>query len=315
MYPFREIFPSDDASKAGLHYMANPPADIIGHLDYEDYARRRGVLELAERGDIDPASLDAEAAADLMGSFFGRLAHAITQPIRSVANVAETAIEVPFQAAERVAMTPFRLLQRGAGYLPGAPRGGGGAPAPGAGPAAPPSADPTQSPDGGGDDSMNADASAGSFWRGVPAHRRHHMRRLIEAQRLPHVMGWQFSDYLPSFLRSKPAGELLVSAVPGGATALEAKNIANKALGDGTLKPEHVSMASKLLKLAHLGHGPSVAKIAKLKQSAGRGDPHAEVALDRLKLVESIQGGRKTGPGTTSSLRHLRNVGLATLHV
>jgi hypothetical protein len=125
-------------------------------------------------------------------------------------------------------------------------------------------------------------------------------------------MGFHFSDYLPSFMRPKSAGELLVSAAPGGVTALAAKNIANKALQDGTLNPDHVRKASATLKAARNGHAGSLRKIARLKQAAGRGDPHAEVALDRLKLVDSIHTGRKTG-GHTSSLRHLRNIGLATL--
>jgi hypothetical protein len=283
MYPFQEIYPPNDASKEGLHYMANPPQDVIA-----------GVAELAARGDL---------TGEQVGSFFGRLEHALTQPARSAFNVAERAVTTPFQVAERVAMTPFALMARAANRLPSMPGSGppgGGARAPG-----PQMPDPTQSPDGGGDDAMSQqDASAGTWMH--PGHRHHHYGQPH------HMMGFHLSDLLPDFMKKKPAGELLISAVPGGATALEARNIANKALDDGTLKPEHVTMSSRLLQLAHLGHKPSLAKIAKLKQSAGRGDPHAEVALDRLKLIEAIRSGRRGG-GHTSSLRHLRNVGLATL--
>jgi hypothetical protein len=254
-----------------------------------------GIDELVMRGDLDPE----------VGFSLRHLVHDVTQPIRSVANVAEQAATVPFQLAERVAMTPLRLLQAAGNKLPGAPGGGTPAAAPDAAAAPDPSA--TDPGDGEGDPTMNADAS-GSAWRQGQNHAHRHQHHKPRT----HVMGFQMSDYLPSFMKSKPAAKLLVSAVPGGATAMEAHDIANKALADGSLNPTHVTMASKLLKLAHLGHKPSIAKIAKLKQSAGRGDPHAEVAVDRLKLVHSIQNGSTT-PQTATGLGQLRRIGLATL--
>ena len=111
---------------------------------------------------------------------------------------------------------------------------------------------------------------------------------------------------------SKPAGELLVSAVPGGVAAKEAHDIAKKALANGTLKPAHLKKAGDLARAARSGHKGSIAKIAKLKGMAGKGNPHAEVAMDRLKLADTIQRGG-TMTQSTTSLRHLRNIGLSSL--
>lgn len=131
-------------------------------------------------------------------------------------------------------------------------------------------------------------------------------------------MGFGLPDWHPlAFLErhnpfSHPAGELLVSAVPGGVAAKEAHAIASKALKAGTLKPEHLKKAGALTRAARSGHKGSVKKIAQIKQSAGRGDPHAEVALDRLRLADSIQRGGTVEQSTTS-LRHVRNIGLASI--
>lgn len=278
MFPFEEILSDATAPDTeGMAWMASPPADILGFP-----------------GPCFPPLLPR---ADLAGSFLSRLAHTVTQPLRSAVNVAERAVETPFQVAERVAMTPFALMSRAANKLPSFPSRspGGGAPAPMPMPMPDPSAmqDPG-TPDGG--DDMSSGYQMG--------------------QRHPggHVVGFHLADYLPSFMKSKGAGELLVSSVPGGATAKEAHAIANKALKDGTLNPQHVKGASALLKKARAGHTPSMRKIAALKRAAGSGDPHAEVAMDRLKLVNTLQTGRQTeATGGTSSLRHLRNIGLATL--
>lgn len=149
---------------------------------------------------------------------------------------------------------------------------------------------------------MYADTSG----RGFPHLHHHHHRHNAAAA------GWGMPGFM-SNLFSKPAGKLLISAVPGGATAMQARDIANKALADGSLDPAHLKAAAGITKLARQGHKASIAKIAKLKKAAGGGDPHAEVAMDRLKLADSIQHGGASNQ-TTSTLRNLRNMGLATLH-
>ena len=133
------------------------------------------------------------------------------------------------------------------------------------------------------------------------------------------MMGFGLPDWHPlKFLEqhnpfsSTPAGELLVSAVPGGVAAKEAHRIATDALKDGTLKPGHLKKAGNLARAARSGHKGSIAKIAKLKALSGKGNPHAEVAMDRLRLADTLQRGGTVQQSTTS-LRHLRNVGLSTL--
>lgn len=241
---------------------------------------------------------DPCAAVDLSGSFFGKLKHAAASPFHAAANIVDTAISTPLNMATRIAATPFVLANRAVNAITPSSPGGG---SPGA-PSASPSPMDAPSPDGQGDPNMS-DAS-GSFWGGM--HPRHHHHR--------HAMS---GFGLPSFLKKlnpfdHPAGKLLVSATPGGVTALEAHSIATKALKNGDLDPKHLKAAGALTKAARSGHKKSIAKIAKVKQLAGRGDPHAEVALDRLKLADSIQRGH-TSHRTTSSLKNLRNLGLATL--
>jgi hypothetical protein len=253
---------------------------------------------------IDTAVMSGELD-DEAGSFFGRLAHAVTQPMRSVVNVAEKAIETPFQVAERVAMTPFNIVSRLANKLPGGGGGGGGgAPAAAPGPQIPDSSTPTDpGTDGGGDDPM-----AGNWMH--PSQRRRRRNPATMGLGLPdwHPLNW-IEEHNPF---GKKPGELLVSAVPGGVAAKEAHAIATKALKAGTLKPAHLKAAGNLARAARSGHRGSLKKIAGIKQKAGRGDPNAEVALDRLRLADSIQQGGGVHQSTTS-LRHLRQVGLASL--
>lgn len=142
---------------------------------------------------------------------------------------------------------------------------------------------------------------------GFPHFGHHHHKRRHNAA----AAGFGVPGFIQNFY-NKPAGKLLISAVPGGATALEAHAIAKAALADGSLNPDHLEAAGKITKAARAGHKPSIAKIAKLKHAAGKGNPHAEVAMDRLKLADSIQNGRRSGQ-TTTTMRNLRNVGIATL--
>lgn len=127
----------------------------------------------------------------------------------------------------------------------------------------------------------------GRGWRGAPP---------------PGVTGWG----MPSFFRRaggaassatrNPAGKLLISAVPGGASALAARDIANKALKTGDLKPQHLKAAGELTRRGRAGDQGALMKIAQIKQKAGRGDRNAEVALDRIKLAHCIQSGKACGP-------------------
>ncbi len=94
------------------------------------------------------------------------------------------------------------------------------------------------------------------------------------------------------FHHAKPAGKLLVSATPGGTTALQAHAIATKALKSGHLKPQHLKKAAALTKAGRKGDDKALVKIASIKAAANRGDPHAMVALDRIKLAHCLQTGK-----------------------
>lgn len=154
----------------------------------------------------------------------------------------------------------------------------------------------------------------GAALMGAGKHRRHH-RHAVTGFGLPSLPDWHplkfLEDHNP-FKSSTPAGELLVSAVPGGVAAKEAHEIATKALKSGALKPAHLKQAGNLARAARSGHKGSLTKIAAIKHKAGKGDPHAEVAMDRLRLADTIQRGGMVHPSTTS-LRHLRNIGIASL--
>jgi hypothetical protein len=237
------------------------------------------------------------------GSFLSRIKHAVTAPVSAIANIAERGALAPFAAAQRVANA----------VLPGMPGGGGG----GAGPQISPMPDPALSdPGSDGASDPNAD-SAGNFFTKGPRMHRHHLHHRHPAA----MTGFE----MPQWLRhpidslehlnpfSHPAGELLVSAVPGGVAAAEAHKIATKALKNGTLKPEHLKKAGSLASAARGGHKGSIKKIAQIKSAAGKGNPHAEVALDRLKLADSIQRGGTIQHSGMSSIKHTRNVGLAAI--
>lgn len=164
--------------------------------------------------------------------------------------------------------------------------------------------------------SMMGAALRGAVLRGAALQGAGHRHR----KRKHHaVTGFGLPDWHPlKFLEehnpfsSTPAGDLLVSAVPGGVAAKDAHAIATKALKDGTLSPKHLKKAGELARAARGGHKGSIKKIANIKGLAGKGNPHAEVALDRLKLADTIQRGGTIQQSTTS-LSHLRRVGLSTM--
>lgn len=264
----------------GMHYMSSPPQTIIGEWD------------------------------DASGSFMSSLKRTVSSPFRAVGTIASTAIQTPFNVATRIATTPFNILNRAANALPDAtaPGGGGGGGAPAA--AAP---DQPMSP---GDGEGEAPMDMSGFPHHFPhfphgGHHGHHGRG-----HMPHwrAAGWGMPNLSRLNPFSHPAGKLLVSATPGGVAATQAHAIAKKALKSGDLKAEHLKKAGVLTKNARAGHRGSIKKIAKIKKLAGQGNPHAEVALDRLKMADAIQRGGRIHHGGTSSLSHLRNIGIATLN-
>lgn len=117
------------------------------------------------------------------------------------------------------------------------------------------------------------------------------------------------------FHRAKPAGKLLVSATPGGTTALQAHSIATKALKSGALKPDHLKKAGALTKAGRKGDDKALVKIAGIKAKAAKGDPNAIVALDRLKLANCLQTGGhcRPGPSAGGRLSQSYSQGLAAL--
>lgn len=287
----------------GMHYSSTPPQEIAEPAPWE----MQQMITPTPDTRLAEQMLDAGLDADTMGSIFSHLKHAVASPFRAAANIADTVVSTPFNIASRIVQTPFNIANRAANaILPGGGGGGGGG---GGAPSMPPP-DPSPAdapPDGGGDPTMSADASGFAF-RGMPIphphHHRHHHHHAMTGFGLP---SWLHNPF------AAPAGKLLISTVPGGATALQAKDIANKALKNGDLKPEHVKAAAALTKAARSGDHTALGKIAKIKKAAGGGDPHAETALDRLKLVDCIQSGRKSQPGKTSTIRHAYNSGLATI--
>jgi hypothetical protein len=109
-------------------------------------------------------------------------------------------------------------------------------------------------------------------------------------------------------------GKLLISAIPYGATALEARDVANRALRTGDLHPKHLAAAGELAARGRAGDEGALTKIAYMKRKAGQGDSAAEKALDTVKLAQVIQtGGRVRDPGAGShGGRHYRS-GIASL--
>jgi hypothetical protein len=271
------------------------------HLDDDDIWDLQHPMRVDDYDDpmfipdrIHQAQMSGALPPDAAGFSLSSIVHAATAPIRTVASI-----------AHRAAMAPLYGLEKAVNAItPGAPGGGGGGVVGGASAPAPddPSAAAPDPGDGGGDPDMSG------MHLGRHKHRRHHHA----------VTGFSLPDWHPlkALERINPfgnkAGELLVSAVPGGVAAKEAHSIAKKALANGTLKPAHLKKAGDLARAARSGHKGSLAKIATIKHKAGKGDPHAEVAMDRLRLADTIQRGGTIRQSTTS-LRHLRQVGLATL--
>jgi hypothetical protein len=130
----------------------------------------------------------------------------------------------------------------------------------------------------------------------------------------PAVMGWGLSSLNPW---GSSTGRLLVSAVPGGVAATQAHDIAKRALRDGSLKPEHLHKASDLVKRGKHGDQAALVKIATIKHHAGRGDPNAAVALDRLKLAHSIHSGQpiRQSHGHGGKLRQHYQAGSELMHL
>lgn len=145
-------------------------------------------------------------------------------------------------------------------------------------------------------------------------HRRHHHHHHGGGHAgNPAMMGWGLSSLNPF---GSPAGRLLVSAVPGGVAATQAHDIAKRALRDGSLKPEHLHKASDLVKRGKHGDQAALVKIATIKHHAGRGDPHAGVALDRLKLAHSIHSGQPIhNAGHQGKLRQHYQAGSELMHL
>jgi hypothetical protein len=143
-------------------------------------------------------------------------------------------------------------------------------------------------------------------------HRRHFHRRTVD----PSLLGFSLRDHLPGFLRSDASKKLLISTVPGGATAMQAHAIAKKALKKGDLDPKHLKAAGDLAKRGRAGDTAALTKIAKLKAAAGRGDRNAEIALDRIKLAHCIQTGKGCKPTHgTGTLASLHRAGDAALNI
>ncbi len=92
-------------------------------------------------------------------------------------------------------------------------------------------------------------------------------------------------------------GRLLISAVPYGATALQARDLANAALRSGDLRPDHLKAAGELARRGRGGDDEALTKIAIIRAKAGRGDAAAEKALDTIKVAQVIQTGGRTRPG------------------
>lgn len=206
----------------------------------------------------------------------------------------------------------------------GGGRGGGGAPASAAPDAAAP--DPGAAPDGGGDDGSQAAADDGStqgrlmgmlqspdlnqrvaaiegafpgaIARFIARRGHHHRGRRGPHHKWQAPQGWRAQNAAAMgfslrnlFHRAKPAGKLIVSATPGGTTALQAHALATKALKSGALKPDHLKKAAALTKAGRKGDDKALVKIANIKAQANKGNPHAAVALDRLKLANCLQTG------------------------
>jgi hypothetical protein len=257
------------------------------------------------------------------------------------------------KSAVRLSARPFtyqanlanRLLHKAAhARLPG--EGGGGGRGGGGGGGGAPAPDDGGAPDGGGGDQQQDDATEGlmgalqsagaasriSYLEGISPGFTARLAAQLRARRGQGGAppGWRAraraaATPAPSasagfslshlFHRAKPAGKLLVSATPGGTTALQAHAIATKALKSGALKPDHLKKAGALTKAGRKGDDKALVKIAGIKAAAAKGNPHAAVALDRLKLANCLQTGGHCKPGTPAggALSQSYSQGLAAL--
>jgi hypothetical protein len=291
--------------------------------------------DIAE-GEVPELFLSGDPVGDLLG----------WNPFRSAGHLLERGAKGAGRFAGSVATLPVRMavnVVKGAGsgiyhgIRPsggGGGRGGGGGGGDGGG--AP--SDDGGSPADGGD---GGDESAGLYGLGLstftPASRdgmyymsgreamevSHVLRRLPPRARRPaaqmFIRRWGIAGIKIPDPTKHPMGKLLVSATPGGVSALAAKQIAAKALKNGNLKPGHLKKAGELTKAGRKGDPKALTKIAAIKAKAGRGDPAAEKALDTIKIAQCVQTGRYCGPttrggGLPGALRRLRRVGEATIH-
>lgn len=92
-------------------------------------------------------------------------------------------------------------------------------------------------------------------------------------------------------------GRLLISAMPYGATALQARDLANAALRSGDLQPAHLAAAGDLARRGRAGDDDALFKIAVIKNKAGRGDAAAEKAYDTIKVAQVVQTGGRARAG------------------
>lgn len=154
---------------------------------------------------------------------------------------------------------------------------------------------------------LNLNANAKDLLRALSAW--HHAEHAKTSGAIDSVLGW-------SFPWSTNTTKLLVSQLPGGAAAVAAHDIAVKAIKNGDLKPEHLHKAHQLVAAGKRGDRGALMKIAGLKKGAGRGNPHAEKALDTVKLAHHLQSGRGAGRHHHHPIAWLKNTyqsGLATI--
>lgn len=271
----------DSADWQGMYYMSGAaPAtpNTPQTFDIIDTWPHRfeALEELEEEAALGP---NVETLGELLGDvdvlgLFGGLRRALTSPLRAVARL--------------------NPLRRGGG---GGGGGGGG-----------------EGEAEGGDDKPAGEGES-DMTQGLESA----LRGALDRKRGAHLQ--DFAGFSLRNLVSKgggvargPAGKLLVSTVPGGASAMQAHAIANKALKTGALKPAHLKAAGALAKRGRAGDDHALVKIAAIKQKAAKGDPHAAKALDTIKLAHCIQTGQKCAPSSGGKVRRLHSAGLATIH-
>ncbi len=329
--------PWEPASTRGMHYMSNTPEAIAGDVfDSIEGARADddGDLMGVSIQDRIQAEIAKQAAAQVIEaakdalSGFGLNFH----PLRAL----KTGLRLSARPFTYQANLAHRLMHKAAhAKLPG--EGGGGGGGGGGGPAPPPD---EGGQEGGGDEGGEQDSSTegrllgmlqspggasrisyleGAF-PGFISRIAARIRR--RARRAPSwrgrstapaaAAGFSLSSVTKYLRHAKPAGKLLVSATPGGTTALAAHGIASKALKSGALKPDHLKKASALTKAGSKGDDKALVKIAAIKAAAAKGDPHAAVALDRLKLAHALNTGKPVA-GSRGKISQSYSQGLAAL--